>query len=49
MRHASFIQGELSRAEHFAAHEVSLPLHPFMSDDDASAVIDAVNTFGHAR
>ncbi len=41
--------GSLARAQRFADHEVSLPLHPFMSDDDAARVITAVNSFKEHR
>lgn len=40
------VVGHLTRAQHFAVAEVSIPLHPFMSDDDVTRVIDAVNSFG---
>jgi dTDP-3-amino-3,4,6-trideoxy-alpha-D-glucose transaminase len=33
------------RAERFAQHEVSLPLHPFLSDEDCARVIDACNSW----
>lgn len=33
------------RAEWLATHEVSLPLHPFLSDDDVDRVIQAVKSF----
>lgn len=37
--------GAFPRAEHFANHEVSLPLHPFLSDEDCARVIDACNSW----
>lgn len=40
--------GSLARANEFATTEVSIPLHPFMSDADAERVIAAVNTFRDA-
>lgn len=33
------------KAEKLAREELSLPLHPFMSDDEIQSVIDAVNRF----
>ncbi len=39
------VEGTLNVATRFANEEVSVPLHPFMSDDDVARVIDAVNTF----
>ncbi len=35
----------LGRASHFAAAEVSLPVHPQLSDDAVRAVVDAVNSW----
>jgi dTDP-3-amino-3,4,6-trideoxy-alpha-D-glucose transaminase len=32
-------------AQRFASQEVSLPMHPFLTDDDASRVIDACNSW----
>lgn len=37
--------GALSNARRFADHEVSIPLHPFMTDEEAGQVIGAVNSF----
>jgi len=34
---------ELSRAEHFSRSEVSLPVHPFMTQEEVGAVITACN------
>jgi dTDP-4-amino-4,6-dideoxygalactose transaminase len=33
----------IARARRFCRSEVSLPVHPYLSDDEVSAVIDAVN------
>ena len=35
----------LARARAFAQSEVSLPMHPFLSDEDAQRVVDACNTW----
>jgi dTDP-3-amino-3,4,6-trideoxy-alpha-D-glucose transaminase len=35
----------LGNAERFAKHEVSLPIHPYLSDRDVERVIDACNTW----
>jgi dTDP-4-amino-4,6-dideoxygalactose transaminase len=35
--------GDLANAKRFAAHEVSLPIHPFLQDDEIDAVIGACN------
>ena len=37
------VPGALSRARRFAAGEVSLPIHPFLSDDEVAHVIQACN------
>jgi dTDP-4-amino-4,6-dideoxygalactose transaminase len=39
----------LGRARDFAARELSLPLHPFLTDSDVAQVVDAVNAFRGAR
>ena len=39
------VEGELTNARRFAAREVSLPIHPFMSDDDVQRVVAACNTW----
>lgn len=39
------VEGELSQAKRFARDEVSLPLHPFLSDDEVARVVDACNEF----
>lgn len=39
------ISSSLTHAEAFAASEVSLPIHPFLSDADIARVIDACNSF----
>lgn len=39
------VAGMLERAEAFARSEVSLPIHPFMTDADVARVIDACNAF----
>ncbi len=33
----------LTRAKHFADSEVSLPVHPYLSDEDVDRVINACN------
>jgi dTDP-3-amino-3,4,6-trideoxy-alpha-D-glucose transaminase len=48
MREAGFALsavGQFPMAERFATHEVSLPIHPFMSDDDTARVIAACNAW----
>jgi dTDP-3-amino-3,4,6-trideoxy-alpha-D-glucose transaminase len=40
------IEGELTNARLFAEKEVSLPIHPFMSDDDVERVVAACNSWG---
>jgi dTDP-3-amino-3,4,6-trideoxy-alpha-D-glucose transaminase len=35
----------LARAAEFAAHEVSLPIHPYLSDDDVERVIVSCNAW----
>lgn len=37
--------GDLARAQRFATSQVSLPLHPFLTDDEVGAVIDACNGY----
>jgi dTDP-3-amino-3,4,6-trideoxy-alpha-D-glucose transaminase len=39
------IEGELTNARLFAEKEVSLPIHPFMSDDDVERVVSACNSW----
>ena len=39
------VASELSRARRIAAEEVSLPIHPFLSDSEVVRVIDAVNSW----
>lgn len=43
--HALSPRGTFPIAERFADHEVSLPIHPFMTDDDCSRVVDACNSW----
>lgn len=38
-------EGTFAQAERFARTEVSLPLHPYLSDDEVARVIDACNTW----
>jgi dTDP-3-amino-3,4,6-trideoxy-alpha-D-glucose transaminase len=40
------VNGELTNARLFAEKEVSLPIHPFMSDDDIERVVAACNSWG---
>jgi dTDP-3-amino-3,4,6-trideoxy-alpha-D-glucose transaminase len=42
------VDGELTNARLFAENEVSLPIHPFMSDDDVERVVAACNTWGES-
>jgi dTDP-3-amino-3,4,6-trideoxy-alpha-D-glucose transaminase len=35
----------LPRAKHFAEHEVSLPIHPYLTDSEIDAVVDACNSW----
>jgi dTDP-4-amino-4,6-dideoxygalactose transaminase len=42
------IDGQLKNARLFAQKEVSLPIHPFMSDDDVKRVVVACNSWGKA-
>jgi dTDP-4-amino-4,6-dideoxygalactose transaminase len=44
-RFAFEIAGTVDRAREFCASEVSLPVHPYLTDEEAAAVIDAVNAF----
>lgn len=37
------VEGELTRAEAFAAGEVSLPNHPYLRDDEIDAVVSRIN------
>ncbi|HTE87550.1 MAG TPA: DegT/DnrJ/EryC1/StrS aminotransferase family protein [Terriglobales bacterium] len=39
------VEGDLTNARRFASREVSLPIHPFMSDDDVQRVVAACNTW----
>jgi dTDP-3-amino-3,4,6-trideoxy-alpha-D-glucose transaminase len=39
------VVGDLDRARRFAAEEVSLPIHPYLSDDEVDTVIKAVNAW----
>jgi dTDP-4-amino-4,6-dideoxygalactose transaminase len=40
LRNQSFdIQGELTHAEDFAEGEVSLPIHPYLSDEEVERVV----------
>lgn len=39
------VVGELGNARRFSQQELSLPLHPFLSDDDTSRVIDTINSY----
>lgn len=40
------VLGALETAHRFAACEVSLPIHPYLSDDEVNQVIEAVNSWG---
>jgi dTDP-3-amino-3,4,6-trideoxy-alpha-D-glucose transaminase len=42
----TFKRGQFPNATRFAEHEVSIPIHPFLSDDDCQRVVDAVNSYG---
>jgi dTDP-3-amino-3,4,6-trideoxy-alpha-D-glucose transaminase len=39
------VRSPLPRATALAACEVSLPIHPFLTDDEISRVVTAVNTW----
>lgn len=39
------IFGELQSAERFAAHELSIPIHPYMTDTEAERVVHSVNSW----
>jgi dTDP-3-amino-3,4,6-trideoxy-alpha-D-glucose transaminase len=39
------IEGSLDRAKEFAAREVSIPIHPFLHDEEVDAVIGACNAW----
>ncbi len=39
------VSGKLTNANRLATNELSLPIHPWLSDDDVSRVIAAVNSF----
>ncbi len=42
--HSAFdVEGELTGAETFAAGEVSLPIHPYLRDDEIDAVVSRIN------
>jgi dTDP-3-amino-3,4,6-trideoxy-alpha-D-glucose transaminase len=44
VKHGAFeVAGELTRAREFAEGEVSLPIHPFLTTDEADHVIDSVD------
>lgn len=42
------VKGELSRAKELASHEVSLPIHPQLTEEEIDRVIDAVNEWSDA-
>jgi dTDP-3-amino-3,4,6-trideoxy-alpha-D-glucose transaminase len=42
------VDGELKNARLFAEKEVSLPIHPFMSDDDIERVVVACKSWAKA-
>jgi dTDP-3-amino-3,4,6-trideoxy-alpha-D-glucose transaminase len=44
---AFVIDGELDNARFFAEKEVSLPIHPFMSDEEVERVVAACNDWGN--
>jgi len=39
------VHGELTRAEAFAAGEVSLPIHPYLRDDEVATIVKTVNAW----
>lgn len=47
-RQSYVVDGELSNARRFAEKEVSLPIHPFMTDDDVERVVAACNSWGRS-
>jgi dTDP-3-amino-3,4,6-trideoxy-alpha-D-glucose transaminase len=38
--------GELTRAPEHCRTEVSLPIHPYLTDDEVAQVVDACNAWG---
>lgn len=42
------IRGGCETARWISASEVSLPIHPYLTDDEVNAVIDACNSWSHA-
>jgi dTDP-4-amino-4,6-dideoxygalactose transaminase len=46
--HSFAIEGELKNARRFAEQEVSLPIHPFMSDSDMEQVVAACNSWARS-
>jgi dTDP-3-amino-3,4,6-trideoxy-alpha-D-glucose transaminase len=42
------VRGTLARAQRFARGEVSLPIHPFLRDDEVAHVINACNAWRDA-
>ncbi len=39
------VSGKLTKAKYFASHEVSLPIHPYLTDDEVSEVVRIVNNW----
>src|SRR5262249_43063385 len=47
MAHAAFeFADDCATARHVTASEVSLPIHPYLTDDEVTRVIDVVNAWG---
>ena len=44
-RGTPLVAGTLERAKQFADRETSLPIHPYMTDDEIAHVIACVNTW----
>jgi dTDP-3-amino-3,4,6-trideoxy-alpha-D-glucose transaminase len=42
------IFGALNNAQRYATHELSIPIHPYLNDDEVTRVIDAINTWSTA-
>ena len=46
LRHHPFlVEGDLALARHFAEHELSLPIHPYLTEREIERVVDACNSW----
>jgi len=43
------VRGAMETAQELAAQETSLPIHPYLHDDDIDSIIAAVNAWSHSR